>query len=80
MGFRRRGEAGEDALKDAENELRRGRSGEEARGDEKEVVAIVGWVAGWKEMGCSQPGVSSDKLLLKLNIMTRLFATHIALI
>ena len=47
MGFRRRGEAGEDALKDAENELRRGRSGEEARGDEKEVVAIVGWV--WRD-------------------------------
>ena len=46
VGRRMRGEASEDALKDAENELGRGGSGEEAWGDKKEVVAIVGWVGG----------------------------------
>ena len=49
VGRRRRGEAGEDALKDAEIELGRGWIRDEARGDEKDVVAIVGWV-GWKRM------------------------------
>ena len=54
VGRQRRGEAGEDALKDAKNELRRGRSGEEAWDDEEDVVAIAGRV-GWKETtGCLQ--------------------------
>ena len=52
MVGRRRGETEEDALKEVEKELGKGRSGEEAWGDEKDIVAIVGW-AGWKETtGC----------------------------
>ena len=43
------GETEGDALKEAEKELGKGRSGEEAWGDEKDMVAIVWWV-GWKRM------------------------------
>ena len=48
MVGRLRGETEEDTLKEAKKELGKGRSGEEAWGDEKDVVAIVEWV-GWKE-------------------------------